>query len=370
MRIAVVGNCHGGIVAQTVRTALRDVAGLDCRHIVSYQHAGEAERDFVDAADRVLLQVTDFRSSSDLAGRIDTTSDRVGLFPLIAANFLYPFAGKAHPRAAESRSFYCPSGYYEGQVSDSVLLDLMQQHPEAPAGEIADRYLALDYATLTDLDRLHEVNRLKMQRIGAAAGLDLWARVERGFRDAPFFWTYLHPSGALLRPLCAHALRQLRLGLDAESVQAAVDGVIEPLGFAHMPIHPSVVRHFGIEWATPEYRYRFMPEGAFTIRQFAMRYVGFDHDDELTRAIFDLHNDRAPESVVETLERAAARHIGNGDVLINLAIAYWKRGLLAKAMQAAISALRIDPKQSEWSTFLGIVVEQALHDPARAFAAA
>lgn len=359
MRIAVVGNCHADIVVQAVRHALRDVPGLDCRHIVSYRSATEADQAFIDSADRLLTQVADFKSRGEAAGKLGERSERVGLFPLIAGNFIYPYSGKAHPRAAESRSVFCPSGYYEGQVSDSMLVDLMEKHAGEPVEAIVDRYLALDYASLLDLDRLFDINRMKMQRIGQAAGLDLWPKIERSFRDVPVFLTYLHPTGVMMRDLCRHALGQLNLGLDRVAIEAAIQCVKEPFGFAHMPIHPSIVRHFGIEWAGEDFRYRFMPEGAFTIRAFAERFVRFEHNDMLNQAIYNLHNNLELDAAVATLEQARAQAADNGDILINLAIGYWKQGRLAQSMEASVAALESNPRQSEWAEFLCIVARQS-----------
>ncbi len=359
MRIAVVGNCHGGTIAQAIRAALRDVPALDCRHIVSYEQSSEADRAFVEQADRVLAQVTDFKRRDGVAGDLQQRSDRVGLFPLIACNFLYPYAGKPHPLAASTRSAYCPSGYYEEQLSDSNLIRLMEAHRDEPVEAIVERYLALDYAGMIDLDRLYDMNRMKMERIGAAAGLDLWRKVARGFRDAPMFWTYLHPNGALMRDLCRHGLRELRLGLGRDAIDAGLAGIKEPFGFAHTPLHPSIVRHFGIEWADPDYRYIAMPEGAFTAHEFACRFVRFDHDDTLTRAIFDLHSGNDVDGAVAVLEQARARRPTAAMIIQNLAFGYWKQGRLHNSMEATVTALEIDPTQHEWVSFLCLVARQA-----------
>lgn len=359
MRIALVGNCHAGIIAQAVRAALHGDSGLDCRHIVSFQNTTAEEREFIEYADRVLVQITDFRKDPDLSAVVTNRSGSVGRFPLIACNFIYPGAGKAHPLAASSRSVFCASGHYEAQISDTLLIDTMEKHKDESAESIVDRYLALDYRDVLDLDRLFEINRLKMQRIGAASGLDLWPKIERNYKDAPLFWTYLHPSGALMRDICRHALRQLNLGFTDAEINAALASVKEPLGFAHMPIHPSIVRHFGIEWAPPNYRYRFMPLGSFTAREYGLRYVRFEFDDELNRAIFNVHNDLDLEAATRSLEQARMKYPNSGDVLINLSVAYWKQGLLQQATDAAASAVEIDPSQAEWASFLCIVIRQA-----------
>jgi len=359
LRIAVVGNCHGDIIAKAARVALRAVESLDCRHIVSYATATDADRGFIDMADRVLLQVTDFTAPNSLAAGLDLRSGQVGTFPLVACNFLYPYAGKAHPLASASRRPYCPSGYYEGQLSDTMLIDVMHRHEDAPTENAVAEYLALDYARLLDLDRLYDMNRIKMQRIGAASGLDLWPRIERRFRDMPIFWTYLHPNGQLLRELTHHALQQLELGISGTDLAFGIASIKEPLGFVHMPIHPSIVRHFGIDWATPDYRYRLMPEGRFTAQEFASRYIRFEHNDGLTQAVDRVHTNVDLDAGVETLEQERIKSPRNGDIMIHLAIGYWKQGKLASSMAAVLAALVVDPTQAEWVEFLCIVARQS-----------
>lgn len=358
MRIAVIGNCHADIVAQSVRAAIRDQTA-DCRHIISYKTISDTDRAFVEAADRILIQITDFKPDQAISALIARKSDMIGRFPLIAASFLYPGAGKPHPKAAASRSFFCPSGYYEGQLSERLLIDLMQAHADEPPEAIVERYLAHDYAATLDLDRLFEINRLKMRRIGEAAGLDVWPLVERRFRDIPLFWTYLHPSGDLLRPIARHALNQLNLGLTPATIEVAIGEIKEPLGFSHMPLHPSIVRHFGIEWAGPAYRYRLMPDGRFTAAEFAIRFITFAHDAPLRQAVFDVHRHVGVDAAVKVLEAARSRSPDNGDVLINLAIGFWKLGQLNPAIEATTAALELDPTQTEWVRFLCILLRQA-----------
>ena len=310
-------------------------------------------------ADRIVMQVTDFRASDDPIPEALRQSDRIVRFPSIACNFMYPFSGKSHPRAAATRSKACPSGFYEGQLSDSVLLDLMECRSDASAEGIVQHYLAQDYAQHTDLDRLYALNRMKMQRIGAHAGLDLWPKIERLFRDMPIFWTYLHPSGLLMRALTRHVLEQLRLGLDSRMISATLVTIQEPFGFAHAPIHPSVVRHFGIDWAPPEYKYRMMPDGAFTVAEFALRFLRFEHDEALVTAVFDLHAGGNLQGSITALEAARLRYPENPYVMMHLAFGYLWQGRLQLSLEAAVCAVERVPGDPEWSRMLCVIARRA-----------
>ncbi len=69
MKIAVIGNCHAGIIAQAVNAALPAEDKLDCRFIVPVESPSESDRLFASSSDHVLMQVTDFAGRSPLPER-------------------------------------------------------------------------------------------------------------------------------------------------------------------------------------------------------------------------------------------------------------------------------------------------------------
>ena len=344
MLITVIGNCQADCIARAIRVAAASDAAIEVRYIMAYRDTDVEGRAALRDSDILVEQLTD-RPQKASPSLEDCSARRIR-FPLLEAGFLYPFSTTAHPRAVESRRTYIPDGFYEAQMSDSRLIRLMTDHPGETAEEIADRYVALDYAELLDLDELLDLSREKAQRLGTRAGFDMWPRIERLFRYQPVFWTRLHPTEALLRPLCRHVLEQLGLGLtDAEIEAAAGSGT--GLGFAHMPIHPSLARHYGIEWATPAKRYRFLQEGLFTVSEFATRFARFTHDDAMMTSLAALHGGGDLHAAVSGLLDARGRHPESAEVLINLAAGFCRFGDVPNALEASIAALELEPDRAD-----------------------
>jgi hypothetical protein len=349
MKIAVIGNCQGAIVAHAIETALDGQPDFAVRYIPSYEHATPEDHAFVQSAEKVLNQVTDRPPKNRLLEELQGSSRDLVHYPLLSCNFLYPFSIRPHPRSIGSRAPHIPAGFYQDQLSDNQLITLMEKSPDSAPEDIAEEYLALDYNDIIGLDELLARSRAKVERAGAISGLNLWPRIEGLFRYQPIFWTNLHPAEVLLRPLCKFALERLQLGLSGPEIDAATKN-LERLGFAHMPIHPSIIRHFGIEWATPHYRYKGFHEGDFTAREYVCRYVRFDHDDALAKAIYELYHDGDLQLALSELRAAEERHPDGLEIPINLSVAYLRMGSFRDALESAVSALRRYPEQKEWAS--------------------
>jgi hypothetical protein len=359
MKVAVIGNCQGGVLAHVIEKAFSDHEEFVVRYVPSYEAAAPDDREFVRQADKVLSQVTEGASKNKLVEEIKTISREVIYYPLLSCIFLYPFSTKPHPRSDVSRGAHIPGGYYAEGLSDSQLIALMEKHPDRTSEDIADEFLALDYNDIIDLDALLERSRAQAERAAAISGLNIWPRVERLFRYQPVFWTNLHPAEVLLRPFCKFALERLDAGLSAAEIDAATEN-IERLGFAHMPIHPSIVRHFDIEWASPHYRYKGFQEGTFTAREYVCRFVRFDHDDGLAQAIHALHHGGDLQTALSGLLAARDRHPDGLEIPINLAFAYLRSGDYRSALENAVSALERYPEQKEWATLVCYVARLTL----------
>ena len=346
MRISVVGNCQAEAVANVLRQTLRGPQpDAEIRYLASYAAASPHDLAFLTSSGIVLEQVTD-RPSKVLAEALNAGSARRVCIPLLSCNFLYPFSNRPHPRAKSTVSKAFPNGCYESQLSDSMLIDLMATNPGATADELASMYLALDYAERLPLDDLFELNRQKNERAGAISGLNLWPRIESLFRYEPVFWTTLHPARSLMRPLCAFALEALDIGLTSTEIAAAA-AAIEDHRCAHMPVHASIARHFGIEWATPDYRYRFLQEGSFTAREFAIRFINFEYDGELLEAVDRLYASQDPGIPVQMLSELLLKHPNSSELYSVLAGGFARMGDVPQSLAAAITALEIDDDNRE-----------------------
>ena len=153
---------------------------------------------------------------------------------------------------------------------DRVLLDLLETGQED--SRIADRYLHTDLARMFDLDRLVELWRYQMEDADKSCDVVLAELQWREWRDTRHYWALSHPTnrlfGEVLRKLLARTIGPVAEEELLGSLRA------NELDQFMTPIHPSVARHFGLKWCSPDDLYAW-PDGPFTIRQWALEHVRY-----------------------------------------------------------------------------------------------
>ena len=238
--------------------------------------------------------------------------------PNLYADYLWPFAGGAHPK--NRGAFALPGGPFPAEHGDRFL-DKMVSDGVAPE-EAIKRYLAVDIVKEGELDdRL--TDRLDiMRRLDSAGGYDLAGYVEENFRSSQLFRTRQRVTMPLLRRLVDQFFAKLGVqNWTSEKLRR----VLFPAGA--QPVHPGVIAHFGLTWAQPGQRTPLNDEGYFTFEDFCRRYMGFVWNETLHRGIQTAKTDPAasladleaglkesPESPLGQLARQAARRaLGLGD---------------------------------------------------------
>src|SRR5262249_27208246 len=92
----------------------------------------------------------------------------------------------------------------------------------------------------------------------------------------------------------------------AEAQIADVKGMINktPFPYAILPIHPKIIEHFGLRFATAETRYPYYEEGAFTFNEYVLRYMKHEWNEDLRKGI---HSGGDPAKRLEVLDRGLAK---------------------------------------------------------------
>ncbi len=192
------------------------------------------------------------------------TDCKIITFPILWMNSLWP-SMIDDPRNRPLPGW--PAGPFP--YGDRFMLNLLQQGM-TPAKAV-DHYFELDLSAKVDLDRFHEINVAKAEQLDARADVPLGKYVFDSFRQSNLFVTRNHPSISMLHHIRDRIFEALGVKPPESDLLLASGG----MGQIHVPIHPSVAEHFGLEWYSPDYLYSYFGE-QLTAREYFMRYAAFE----------------------------------------------------------------------------------------------
>ena len=248
-------------------------------------------------ADLIVEQVFDHSLEIDVAS--EYAADKVVRFPNVYAIFYWPYTNQRHPRNDEIGKGY-DEGPYPNELGDSFLNRLILEH--VPADKALEIYLREDVSARAD--RLLELNAEMQRKRDEAAGMDVQSHIARHFRDDHLFRTSAHPTMRVFRLVAEGVFT--RLGYAKGLVEAAlVAQRVSPFPRVALPIHPGVIRHFGLRFATAETRYPYFDEGHYTFAEYVRRYMNFEWNAALRDALQLAGRD--PELALAQIEEAS-RH--------------------------------------------------------------
>ena len=149
--------------------------------------------------------------------------------------------------------------------------------------QAVNAWFATDVAASLDLDRFHEINAAKMLDLDARSELKMARYVLDSFRREKLFVTHNHPSFRMLEVLRDKVFDALGLPASDAEVEEASGGMYH----THNPIHPTVARHFGLEWFDPESPAR-VRNVALPARDYFKLYAGWEQPPNPEGAGLDL----------------------------------------------------------------------------------
>jgi hypothetical protein len=288
----------GGVQVKALAKAYRlDVAfdyDEDVYFIGAESIAREAAHKVVAAAD---VLVTDLSASGptvpDALIRVGTLRIAV---PVVTADFIWPYAAGAHPRNTYVSGL--PDGPYPAGFGDSYLDRLAAEG--VGEEEAVQRYMALDVAEDAGLDARYGASMAALRRLDAQTGFDFADYIADHFRTDWLFATRDRPNLTLFKHIALRLFGQM--GVNVSRV-AQLSDTFFPAGA--MPIHPSVLAHFGMQAPAPEYRYPVLDEGYFSFEQYCHRYWNYDFNRLLHSAIAKAESN--PSEAIPELRLALER---------------------------------------------------------------
>ncbi len=349
-KIGFIGNCQLGTLSKIYQHLLAENAGTEIFYIPSYQHSNFEQRQLIATADVIVRQILDFDQK---IGSLETEAREI-LFPHVAAPFLWPNTGQAHPLNAQF-PYFDQSGPYPAELGDSFLNRMLADKVE-PDRAVAT-YLATDLGKTKRLDRMVEVVLDKQRARDKCGGYDFADFIAARFRTESLFRSPNHPESALIMSMAAQLFERLDMdpGMIARAVENPPRDIIP---VTETPIHPSVVRHFGLTFAPGERRYRYFDEGSFTFKEYADRYMRFTWCPKVAEGMYWFRQGDM-EKALAALEDgvpAAPRSAVARFVLSQLLA---KNGRLVEAIQRARGAAALEPDNPQFKDRLDNLLAQA-----------
>ncbi len=317
----------GGVQARALAKAYRlDIAGdsdEDVFFIGTEALVREAAHRVIATADIVVTELT--QAGETVADHLIPASAERVTVPVVQAEFLWPYAGSPHPRNAGTDALR--EGPYPADFGD-IFLDTMMAEGVGE-DEAIRRYLALDIATEAGLNELLDSTLNALATLDARSGFDLAGFVAAEFRQQNLFAT----TQRLRLPLFRHIAGCVfsRMGVERVRAEALIEAPFTP---GAMPIHPGVLRHFGMAAPLPDHRYPVLDEGTFTFEQYCRRYMRYEWNEALhaamklaesnpadaipllRRALDISPGSRAGQLALEDAERVAAERAGVAPLVI------------------------------------------------------
>lgn len=342
-RIVFYGNCQARALADLYRARIAPT--------LDQQVDGTGH----DRPDRALLVRADAVVEQVFSGHplIDPGILKPGVrhirFPLMMAQFLWPYSGQPHVRNQSHP--YLSAGPYPEEMGDSFLNGMIGKVPEA---EAAQRYRHLDVARHAGLDRLFELHMEAQRTRDRIAGFDTADLIAARFRTEALFSTRGHPGAFLMAHIARHVFAALDVPDRMIDVALSNDRFL-PFGAEELPIHPNVAAHFRLRHADASTRYHYKNEGFFTFDQYVQRYLRYEWNPDLHEGIqLALGPDAARGKAL--LEQAVQVSPDSGAGHHMLAHLYLREGDMARAHQAAQRAIIADARCPDHHALLGAVM--------------
>jgi hypothetical protein len=152
---------------------------------------------------------------------------------------------------------------------DSLVLEQLQLG--AALEDIIARYLALDVATIVDLDALMADCIRRIEQAERGADVKICEFVASTFRRQKVFSTPSQAQNPLLLQMTNQVLTQIGCPTIGESILDR----LQPLVPLELPIHPSIGRHFGLQYVDDTARYFINHRSHLTFDEFIRNYVTF-----------------------------------------------------------------------------------------------
>lgn len=358
--IVFVGNCQANSIHHLFAASIAPVTGDSVSFVPCFAELSENSGRLLMEADLVSFQILDSDQKVSLNKLRETReinfAAKVVEFPLVTGAFLWPHTGTKHPLNEALRFF--PAGPFGSDFGDSFLNREISRGSD-PAVAL-QKYLALDLGKSKDLDRLYELHRLSLQKKDRHSGFSCADYIDTWFRKERLFQTPTVVSRRLYLYLASEIFN--RLGIPAALVERACANTPTPYA-AHieLPLHPSIIRHFSLEFAKSTDRYHFYTDELFTFEQYAKRYLVYQFNKPLFKAIYAEDADMAVSAErkrkISKIRAGLSVSDGSGMAYFELSNLLMLEGDSAASLAEIKRACEFDPSNVRYQIFFANILK-------------
>lgn len=150
---------------------------------------------------------------------------------------------------------------------DTYVLRLLKQG--IPPEEVISRYVELDLAKQIDLDKLLDRTRSVLERQDSTGPVKFADYICSNFRSTKLFVTVNHMN----MRTSLHITNQILEFLDCDTVPETVLDSLTEMVERPTPVHPSIARHYGVDYIDENTRYPIDDIRNLTFAEFVRDYV-------------------------------------------------------------------------------------------------
>jgi hypothetical protein len=244
-------------------------------YVPSYADPAPSVAQEIANADHLVVQVVHFTPKIG-----DIVSDATRhLIPHVWAPFIWPHFGEGHPHN-KSHPF-CAEGPYPAELGDRYLNRLIAAG--VTPDEAVTKYSQLDLSK--DAERWYEISMDSQRKRDLLCQVDTVGIIDGHIRSEYLFRTANHPTDRIMKYLAIEVFN--RIGAPSDAIRQMSDNPLPTvMPTEQMPIHPSVIQHFGLQYVNQNSKYSFRHEGAFTFDEWTYRYMRCDWCEDLQHGMF------------------------------------------------------------------------------------
>lgn len=268
-RVFIYGNCQGGWYSAILRDRPSIASDYDIVYLANFG-AIPQDHPFNDSAFLASCDLVFWQTAHGCAppAFVPEIPNRVKQyrFPTLSFKPFWPLH-TADPRNAPEPGF--PYGRFS--YGDRLLIKFLNEGTSV--NDLYRRYVDTDVNKLVRLDRLAEFAWTELKSNDKNSDFSVTPIIEKSFRSERLFQTINHPAFPSLYPLYQQ-IENLLIDPTLTSSYPLQDDHFDTFSEVQIPLHPQVLTHFGVTWASATTKWRYYSE-LLSLEEYVRAYGEF-----------------------------------------------------------------------------------------------